>query len=177
MKWKNIDCGATYYYITSTFTQWIPLFNYKQILKIVCTEITQATTECNAHISAYVFMPEHLHLLVYLPEEGQLHRYCKLWRGRSARQITSYLDATKNEAMLLRMVNHASGTAKYTVWKEQPRALAIITEQKLQEKVNYIHNNPIRRGLVAHPCEWKCSSWQFYEGDGRSLLPITPWDI
>ena len=177
MKWKNIDCGPSYYYITATFTEWLPLFRHKEILDIVCEEISRAVTEFGGHISAYVFMPDHLHILMYLPGAGQLHRFCKLWRGRSARRISAFLEGQGCSDLLRRMASHASGGAKVAVWKEQVRALAIQTESKLREKADYIHANPVRRGLVTHPSDWRFSSWLFYEGDGRSLLPIRPWSL
>ncbi len=98
MKWKNIDCGACYYYITSTFTEWMPLFNYRQILQIVREEIAEALAESGGHVSAYVFMPNHLHILLYLPEDYLLHRFNQLWRGRSAKRIATYLDDLANSA-------------------------------------------------------------------------------
>ncbi|MHB9036239.1 MAG: transposase [Armatimonadota bacterium] len=202
MKWKNFDCGAGCYYITSTFTDWMELFKCQQILQIVKEEIIRAAEDCGAIISAYVFMPNHLHLLVYLPEECLLHRFCKLWRGRSARRITLYLSAEcengesdscmrdasgvsalkcrniggeNARSIVARMASHANGTARYTAWKEQPRALFVWSRPVLQQKIDYIHNNPCRRSLVEHPGDWPYSSWRFYEGDGRSLLPIGPW--
>lgn len=180
MKWQNIDCGAGLYYITSTFTEWMNLFTSKKILQIVRDEIINATEECNAGIIAYVFMPNHLHLIVNLTEDKQLHRYCKLWRGRSAIHITSYLKSSaiselKREDILTHMETHANGTAKYTVWKEQPRALYLWNKAVLQQKIDYIHNNPVRASLVQHPGEWQYSSWRYYEGDNKSILPIATW--
>ena len=89
MKWKNFDIGAAYYYITGTFTEWLPLFKNAEVRSIVRDEITHALSECNACISAFVIMPDHLHMLVYLPDSKLLHRFNKLWRGRSARKSHS----------------------------------------------------------------------------------------
>ena len=176
MKWRNIDSGAAYYHITSTFTAWLPLFRHKAVLLAVVEEIGRSLDECRGSIAAYVFMPDHLHILVYLPEEGLLHRFCKLWRGRSSKRITSFLHDRGDSKTLSTMAAHASGGAARAVWKEQVRALAVHSSSKLREKVDYIHANPVRRELVKHPDDWPYSSWRFYEGDGRSLLPITPWE-
>jgi putative transposase len=176
VKWKNIDSGAGYYYITSTFTEWTQLFRYSQILHAACEEIVRAIPD-GGYLSAYVFMPDHLHMLAYLAEAGLLHRFCKLWRGRSARRITDFLAADGREDVLRRMALHASGGARYAVWEEQVRSLPIWSQDKLGEKVNYIHANPVRKGYVSSPDEWPYSSWLYYEGDGRSLMPITPYDM
>ncbi len=91
MKWKNIDIGPSNYYITATFTEWLPLMKNREIRQIICEEIEKALDECDATLSAFVLMPDHLHLLVFLNEEGVLNRFCKLWRGRSARRIIDLL--------------------------------------------------------------------------------------
>ncbi len=74
MKWKNIDIGASYYYITGTFVEWLPLLNNATVRDIVCDEIRRALAECVGYVSAFVLMPDHVYLLVFLPDGGQLHR-------------------------------------------------------------------------------------------------------
>ncbi len=64
MKWKNIDIGASYYCITGTFVEWLPLLNNATVRDIVCDEIGRALLECGGYVSALVLMPDHVHLLV-----------------------------------------------------------------------------------------------------------------
>lgn len=163
MKWKNIDIGPAYYYITGTITQWLPLLARPYIRQMVCDDISIAAREVNGSIAAYVIMPEHLHLLVYLPENDTLHKFNKQWRGRSGRHIPSLLSKQGDVESLKVLSAHANGGCKYAVWKEQVRALAIWSKPKLYEKISYIHANPVRRELVVHPGDWEHSSWRFYE--------------
>ncbi len=72
------------------------------------------------------------------------------------------------------MARHANGKARFAVWKEQVRALAIYSEKKLYAMVNYIHANPVRRGLVMLPEEWSFSSWRFYECGEKVGLDVQP---
>ena len=173
VKWRNIDAGAGYYYITATFTEWLPLFNNADVRDIVCREIVKAVAECNGSISAFVLMPDHLHLLVYLPAD-QLSRFNRRWRGRSAQRIIAYAEGRGSTKILDVMAKHANGKSRYAVWKEQARTLAIWSEKKLHAMVNYIHANPVRRKLVAQPDEWRFSSWLFYETGERVELDVTP---
>jgi REP element-mobilizing transposase RayT len=83
VKWKNIDIGPAYYYITGTITEWLPLLNRPDIRQIVYDDIKVAVNELNASIAAFVIMPDHVYLLVFLPDEGILHVFNKKWRGRS----------------------------------------------------------------------------------------------
>jgi putative transposase len=99
-----------------------------------------------------------------------------LWRGRSARGILDSLHSNHDARVLQIMSLHANGKAQYSVWKEQVRALAIKSELKLRTIVSYIHNNPVRRGLVQSPDQWELSSFAFYECGMQSLMLLTPPD-
>ena len=45
-------------------------------------------------------------------------------------------------------------------------------EKKRREKLNYMHNNPVKRGLVKQPGDWPWSSWRFYFLHDLSLLAM-----
>jgi REP-associated tyrosine transposase len=47
-----------------------------------------------------------------------------------------------------------------------------ITKGKKTEKLNYMHANPVTRGLVEHPEDWPWSSWSFYRKGERGLVRI-----
>ncbi len=170
MKWKNVDSGAGVYFITGTVAFWAPLLERVEVRSIVCEALGETLTECSASLLAWVVMPEHLHLVVYLPEEGRLHRFNQLWRGRSARLVLARLRADGDEAGLSRL----AGSGEVRFWKEQARTLGLETSRKLGEKVDYIHFNPVRRGLVIEPADWPWSSFRFYEYGEQGLLPVDP---
>ena len=174
MKWKNIDTGAGYYYITGTFVEWLPLFNNAGVRDIVCEEIARALDERGGCVSAFVLMPDHLHLLVYLPDGGQLHRFNRRWRGRSAQRIIHQAEELNAAKVLGVMEHHANGKSQYAVWKEQVRALSIYSRPKLYAMVDYIHANPVRRKLVEQPGDWAYSSSQFYERGEQFGLVVEP---
>lgn len=142
--------------------------------RAVCEEIARALNECGAHLSAYVLMPDHLHLLVYIPNAGTLHGFNRRWRGRSARRLVDLAKKRNATRLLDAMARHANGKSKYAVWKEQTRDLAIWSKRKLYAIVGYIHANPVRRRLVEHPGDWPFSSWRFYETGETGELEIVP---
>ena len=50
--------------------------------------------------------------------------------------------------------------------------LNIWSDKKQNEKIDYMHNNPVARGLVSHPGDWPWSSWRFYYCEDSSLLAM-----
>jgi putative transposase len=131
----------------------------------------------------YVVMPEHVHLLV-LPQvnarieptpissvlhdlKGAAGRLGKaalrdVWR-RDRSLGTPPLDAW------------AFGNGPKPFWKPRGYDFNVTSEDKVLEKLQYIHANPIRRGLVENPEEWPWSSYRFYELGDDSLISMD-WD-
>ena len=50
--------------------------------------------------------------------------------------------------------------------------LNIWSEKKRLEKLTYMHNNPVKRGLAKEPGDWPWSSWRFYYREDASLLAM-----
>jgi putative transposase len=62
--------------------------------------------------------------------------------------------------------------ARYRVWNRRAYDMNIWSDKKQNEKIDYIHNNPVARGLVGSPGEWPWSSWRFYYREDRSVLAV-----
>ena len=69
----------------------------------------------------------------------------------------------------------ALGSDENRFWKPRGYDFNVHGEDKLVGKIDYIHRNPVRRGLVGRPDQWRWSSFRFYE-DG-DISPIAmDWD-
>jgi hypothetical protein len=61
---------------------------------------------------------------------------------------------------------------RYQVWQEGSHPQMIASEAMLRQKVEYIHQNPVKRGYVDDPAHWRYSSYRNYLGEA-GLLPVT----
>jgi len=62
--------------------------------------------------------------------------------------------------------------AHYRVWNRRGYDMNIWSEKKIQEKLNYMHNNPVKRGLAAQPGDRPWSSWRYYYLGDSSVLAM-----
>ncbi|HET7212446.1 MAG TPA: hypothetical protein VFL79_02560 [Terriglobia bacterium] len=60
----------------------------------------------------------------------------------------------------------------YRVWQRRFYPYGIYSEKKQSEKLDYIHNNPVTRGLVGSPGVWPWSSWRYYFLEDTSLITM-----
>ena len=59
-------------------------------------------------------------------------------------------------------------------WQARFYDFNVFTEKKKKEKLEYMHGNPVLRGLVGHPKDWPWSSWSNYAKNGEGLIAVDP---
>jgi putative transposase len=59
-------------------------------------------------------------------------------------------------------------------WQRRFHDFNVWSEAKKNKKLNYMHHNPVKRGLVQHPRDWPWSSYSFYARTGKALIGIDP---
>jgi putative transposase len=104
-------------------------------------------------ITGYVVMPEHVHLLISEPERGKLSLVIQMLK-----QITSRKSRTAHPPA--KCAGRVGQPAQF--WQVRYYDFPVWTEKKRIEKLRYIHRNPVTRGLVARPEDWKWSSFVHY---------------
>ncbi len=71
----------------------------------------------------------------------------------------------------------AVGKARtHRVWQRRFVPFNVYTEKKVLQKLDYMHNNPVKRRLATSPGDWPWSSWRFYYLEDRSTLEMDRLD-
>jgi REP element-mobilizing transposase RayT len=151
-------CGDTpSLFITAVAKDRLPIFKTDAMKKIACAAIDEARTSCGFLLFAYVVMLDHLHLLTDAPKEPSV--VLKYIKGIIARRAIDYLKKGDFEGSL-RKLRHFDWKRKhrYSLWQHDSDVFSVTSESKFMEKVNYIHLNPVRAGLVERPEEYRWSS-------------------
>jgi putative transposase len=133
------------------------------LLKSACArdifvqELGRVRDEMGFALVGYVIMPEHVHLLVGEPDAGTPSTVLHKLKLRVSRKM--------------RWPSATSETLR-AFWQTRFYDFNMYTDCKTKEKLNYMHANPVARGLVVQPGEWLWSSWSFYNGEGSGLIRI-----
>jgi putative transposase len=172
MKWKNLASETNTYFITATTTEWKPILMYDRPREILLDDMNFYRNKYGCHIQAYVIMLEHYHLIVNFAEPEHLHGWLRDFQSHTSNELAKWIKETVVNTELSVFVKHANGKSELCVWKEQARALGITTTATLRTKVDYIHSNPVKRGLVNQSQDWLWSSWRNYYMDDDSIFRI-----
>src|SRR5271166_4681353 len=109
-------------------------------------------------VIGYVVMPEHIHLLVSEPERATLARAIQSLKQSVSQKLHSH---------------HGH------FWQARYYDFSVFTPKKRVEKLNYIHRNPVHRGLVDKPEDWPWSSFRHYAtgevGTVQIESPVSAW--
>jgi putative transposase len=133
----HFDIDGIIYFVTTRLKEQGRAFTEYEN-EIVERVILDLATQKEIVLYAYVIMPNHLHVLIKPVHEG-ISRTMQLIKGRSSRKI--------NE-------DH--------FWQKGFFDFTILTEEKFREKFNYLHYNPVKRGLVEKAEDYKYSSAMRY---------------
>ncbi len=122
---------------------------------------------------AYVFMPEHAHLLVW-PREGlSISTILKAIKQPVAIRAVRYVKEHSPKFLDRMQDLQPNGKHSYRFWQRgggYDRNLW--TPEQIRGKIRYIHLNPVRRKLVDSPEKWQWSSWRVWEEGEEGLLKI-----
>ncbi len=162
------------YFITSTIVNWLPVFIDKPYFEIVVESLKFIRANKGVQIGAFVVMPTHLHLVCLPGEKVNLSNVIRDFKRFTSQALSTQLEQDRREIWLRVLARHAPGRAgaEYRVWQEGFHPEAIHSAGFARQKFEYVHNNPVRKGLVDAPEHWRYSSARNYVLDDDSVMEI-----
>ena len=157
------------HFLTFSCYQRRPFFKSVHARQVFVRELERVRRKAGFRLLGYVVMPEHVHLLMSEPPQGTpstvMHdlklRVAKKLRGERKKCIEGQAE-----------LPFARCSEARSFWQARFYDFNVYTEGKKKEKLNYMHANPVKRGLVEHPKDWPWSSWEFYWGKEKPLMAM-----
>jgi putative transposase len=168
------------HFITFSCYQRLPLLSTTGARDLFVQELARVRAEYGFKLVGYVVMLNHVHLLMSEPVKGTPSTVMQMLKQRVSRKMRSY-SKSRTSAQLAFRLNEDGQEAK-AFWQERFYDFNVCRSGKVKEKLNYMHANPVIRGLVQHPKDWPWSSWSFYFQDRRNpvnsvQIRLLPMDL
>ena len=170
-RYKVIDKENRPYFVTCTVIQWIPLFRHPQIAQVVLDSLRFLHERQRLTNHGFVLMENHLHLLV---SSSKLSAEIIKFKSFTARSIVDFLKEDNMRDLLEQLEFHKlrhKHDQQFQVRQEGFHPEVILNTEMFRIKLDYIHNNPVKRGYVEEPGHWRYSSWKNYM-EGQGMLPV-----
>lgn len=118
-------------------------------------------------LAAYVFMPEHVHLLVYpLAKGDDIDDLLKAIKRPHSSRVKKLLIEAESDLLKTLTIRQRPGVTTFRYWQEGPGHDSNIQDAEAAlAAIDYIHMNPVKRKLVERAVEWKWSSARWYLRD------------
>ena len=163
------------YFITSSVIDWIDLFIRNEYRQLMLTSWKYCMDEKGLDVYAWCIMTSHFHMIVSSRDKPVDHivRDMKSFTSRHHRkEISSHPQESRKEWMMRRMHNAGkfrSNNKDFQLWQQDFFPIELTSNEMMEQKLNYIHNNPVEAGFVDEPAHYLYSSARDYAG-GKGLL-------
>jgi len=167
-RYKVLD-SHTPNFVTLTLIGWVDLL----VKPIYCRILDDALNYCiqnkSLKVHAYVYMTNHIHLIV--SSNAPLENIIRDFKRHTAKEFVKAIKEhpESRREWLLNKFNYEAKRIKrgknHKVWKDGFHPVILDTPYKLEQRLNYIHQNPLELQLVEHMRDWVNSSYKAYEDE------------
>jgi len=178
-KYKFTDKQATYF-ITAATVDWIDVFTRPAYRDILLDSFRYCQKNQGLQIHAWVLMPNHFHMICSFVNDNDPGMVIKNIKSFTALKI---IDAVINHPQESRRewmldVFEKNGTAnksnqRFQFWQHENHPVLLDTNEMLEQRFTYLHENPVRAGFVSVPEHWLYSSAiDYYTDNQKGLLDL-----
>jgi REP element-mobilizing transposase RayT len=176
---KRYRIEGSIYYATSVIYNRLKIFVLPSFIIPIIDSLNYYRYQYSCRIIGYVIMPDHIHLLLFPQIEQAITDFMRDFKRFTSGRITRQAKVEGKKEWLNRFEQAGSETerAEYKVWQDSFWEQMIYSESFLKQKLDYIHLNPVRAGIVETSADYPYSSYRnYYHNDNQMIEIDNHWD-
>jgi len=155
-----VGSGCSHFVTFSTFGR-RKLLSTSAARRIVMDELNRLAEADRVRVTGFVIMADHVHALLWFGDDRDLAEVMNVWKAASARRLRKWYEATY-PGMIEFLLVARSGRERVSFWQRRYYDLNLWDNDKVRQKIDYMHYNPVKGGLCASQADWLWSSWRWY---------------
>lgn len=159
------------YFITCTVHQWVDVFTRKEYVDILLDSLRYCQVHKGLLIYGYVIMTNHIHLIIGSSDQ-KLSDVIRDFKKFTATKIVNAVKSNPRESRKNWLLWLLQKDDAIWFWEEGYHGIEIVGTDFFRTKLNYIHLNPVRTGIVSREEDYRYSSCADYYGTGKGPLDI-----
>ncbi len=167
------------HFVTSTVVGWVDALSRETYKEIVCKSLKFCIEQKGMLLHAWVIMPNHIHLIFSCKQGATVSGIMRDLKKYTSRQIVTAILENEHESRKDWMLNMFRFTAvtnggadEFQFWQNEFHPITLDNADKTQTRLNYLHENPVRVGIVWNPEDYKYSSAIDYYSKHKGILPV-----
>lgn len=164
------------YYLTFQIVHWIDVFSRKECRNIIVESLRYCQGNKGLSLFAWVIMSNHIHLLAQ-GNIDDISGFIRDFKKYTSKKIIEFIQnerESRRDWMLKIFCSEANKTSRnkdFQLWTHENHCIQVYTDAFIKEKIEYIHNNPVRAGIVEQPEHYIYSGARNYAGE-KCLLEV-----
>lgn len=150
-------------FVTITCLDWKPILEDDRIKNIIIESLTYLTTHNRISVYAFVIMSNHMHLIWQMLGDHKRENVQRDFLKYTAQKVIKYLEHHDKDLLAALLIQ--AKDRKYQVWQRNSLGVPLWSDSVLWQKLEYIHNNPVKAGMCRDASEYVYSSARFYFKD------------
>jgi REP element-mobilizing transposase RayT len=143
-------------FITVTCMEWTHVLAEDRLKDIVIESLRYLAKEKRVYVYAFVLMSNHFHLIWQMVEDHKREDVQRDFLKYTGQQILKTL-RNENSPLLVKLLVEAKDR-KFQVWERNSLSVSLWSGKVFNQKLEYIHNNPVKAGLCINPEDYKYPS-------------------
>jgi REP element-mobilizing transposase RayT len=159
------------YFVSFAVVNWIDVFANEEYIEILLESLRFSQQKKGMEIYAWVVMTNHVHLVFRSIQGIKPEQLLGDFKRFTSRKIVQTIKDSSDESQkdwLLKQFHEAaqqtSNVKHHQFWRHDNHPIELWSNGVIAEKINYIHNNPVKAGIVENPEDYKWSSAKDYAG-------------
>ncbi|WP_164490050.1 REP-associated tyrosine transposase [Runella sp. SP2] len=149
------------FFITTSCYQHKFLLLDTQAFNIVLDNFRFYNKRYSARLLGYVLMSNHIHFMLFFEDRNYLSKYLRDFKKYSSLQLRAHI--SRFYPHILPEILYEYRSQHYKIWDDEFDDVVIYSRKMCEIKLDYMHNNPVKAGLVTEPSGYLFSSAKFYE--------------
>ena len=164
------------YFITMTVVYWVDVFSRKDYKDILVESLDHCIKNKGLNLFSWVIMSNHVHIVAQVTSDLGMSGFLRDFKKFTSKRIVEAIKEipeSRRDWLLDKFAFEALRSRRapyYKLWRDDNHAINL-TNIDMMNKINYIHNNPVKAGIVAFPDHYLYSSAIDYAG-GKGMLPV-----
>jgi putative transposase len=166
------------YFVSFATVNWIDVFTRDIYFSIITESLEYCRKEKGMELYGYCIMPSHVHL-IFRSSFGDPSGLMRDFKGFTSRKLLKVIEENPHESRkewLLWMFERAgkknSNVKHRQFWQQNNQPIEIWSLKVFDQKLTYIHQNPVEAGFVTESIDWKYSSARNYGNNDHTILEI-----
>ena len=171
------------HFLTFTVVGWVDVFTRKRYRDIFIDSLKYCTQNKELLLFSYVIISNHVHLIVRTDSEAGLSAIIRDLKTFTSKKIIKSIIEDPGESRsewMLRLfkyyAKYNSNNSKYQFWIQKNHPIELVSPKWINQKLDYIHLNPVEAGIVELPEHYLYSSARNYVGQ-EGLIDVEIMDF